>query len=301
MPQRARALRHALLLSAAMKNGHARRTKTSATWRKLTGRQALWAALIVLPVALVLPTAWFVYGSHPRLDEIEKIIRQAGFDPLLPPNRLRGPGALYEVDGGLYRKVCDIDMKLLTGKLQKSPTESQFRQKLERGEYSLAGDFVKTLNAKLSGGRVTSVEIKLTDVAISEIAMSDLSAIEDHLLRQKNCDGVVQKLLKANKKICAGYAALSATTVYKVNVASNTSTDAKSEMPVANAVQQALHEHTNAVINVRSVNEFTGDNLFYGIQLSDLCITPGDAIVPSVLPPLPDGNATEPVGRVSMR
>jgi hypothetical protein len=301
MPQRLRALRHALLLPTAMKNGRVRRTKTSATWRKLTGRHALWAALIALPVALVLPSAWFVLGSQPRLDEIEKIIRQAGFDPLLPPNRLRGPGALYEVDGGLYRKVCDIDLKLLTGKLQKSPTENQFRQKLERGEYSLAGDFVNALNAKLSGDRVSSVEIKLTDVAISEIAMSDLFALEDQLLQQKNCDSVVQKLLKANKKICAGYAALSATTVYKVNVARNASTDAKSEAPITNAVQRALHEHTNAAINIRSANEFTGDNLFYGIQLSDLCITPDDATAPSFLPPPPDGNATEPVDKVSMR
>jgi hypothetical protein len=284
-----------------MRHDRVRRTKTSATWRKLTGRNALWAALIALPVALVIPAAWYVVDHQPRLDEIEKIIRQAGFEPLLPPNRLRGPGALYEVDGGFYRKVCDVDMRLLTGKLQKSPTPSQFRQKLEQGGFSLAGDFVDTLNAKLGAGRITSVEVKLTNVAISEIPLSDLSEIEGKLLLDKHCDGVVQKLLKAKKKVCSGYAALSATTVYKVNVNTRASADTKTKVPIADAVQQALQEHAVAEINVRSADEYMGDNLFYGIQLSHDCITTDDATVPSVLSPAPGEKAQTPLGTVSMR
>ncbi len=301
MPQRLRAVRLALLLSTAMKNGRVRRTKTSATRRWLTGRNALLGSLIALPIALIIPTAWYVFTLQPHLDEIEKIIRQAGFEPLLPPNRLRGPGALYEVDGNYYRKVCDIDTNLLMEKLQKSPTPSRYRQKLEQGGFSLAGDFVDSLNAKLGAGRVASVEVRLTDVSISEIPLSDLFEIENKLLLDKRCDGAVQKLLKAKKKVCAGYAALSATTVYKVNINTRASADTNSKIPISNAVQQALQEHAVAEINVRSADEYAGDNLFYGIQLAHDCITPDDATTPSVLSPGPGGDASAPLGTVSMR
>jgi hypothetical protein len=245
----------------------------------LTGRKGVSFALIAFPIATILPIVWYLFLHQPQSDDIEKIIKQAGFQPLLPPNRLRGPGALYEVDSGYYRKVCDVDLKLLEGKLKSSPTTSQFRQKLERGGFSLTADFLDTLNSKVTGGRITAVQLKLSDVAITEIPMSDLSEIEDLLLSQKQCDSVVQKLLKANKKVCAGYAALSATTIYKVNVDNKFAADTK-------AVQTALQERAGAEIAMRTADEFRGDNLFYGIQLSELCITSGDATEPSVLPPL---------------
>jgi len=248
-------------------------------WKRLAGRKGLTFALMALPIAIIAPIVWYLFVHQQHGDDIEKIIKQAGFQPLLPPNRLRGPGALYEVDSGYYRKVCDVDMKAIEGKLKSSPTTSQFRQKLERGGFSLTADFLETLNSKVTGGRVTAVQLRLTDVSITEIPMSDLSEIEDLLLSQKQCDSVVQKLLKANKKVCAGYAALSATTTYKVNVDNKFTADAKT-------VQAALQERAGADIAVRSADEYRGDNLYYGIQLSELCITPGDATEPSVLPPL---------------
>src|SRR5262249_47450818 len=146
--------------------------------------------------------------DRPQADEITTVIKQAGFDPLVPPNRLRGPGALYEVEGGFYRKVCDAAAGLLSGKLQKSPTQNQLRERLESGGFSVRGNFVETLNAKLGAARLTSIEYRLTDVAISEIAFSDLLEIEDRLLHESHCDEAVQRLLKANKQVCPGYAAL---------------------------------------------------------------------------------------------
>src|SRR4029453_551905 len=70
--------------------------------------------------------------------------------PLIPPNQLRGPGSLYLVEGNSFRKVCDVDPPLLTGKLQKSPTLDHVRRRLENGKFSLRGGYVDELNARPS-------------------------------------------------------------------------------------------------------------------------------------------------------
>ena len=253
------------------------RTKTSA------GRKYFRLASIALPIVVTLPTAYLVF-DRPTLDDIESAIKQAGFDPLVPPNRLRGPGALYEVEDGFYRKVCDVDPTLLDGKLKSSPAPDRHRESLEKAGFTLDAKFVETLNAKLSGARLTSIEYTLADVTISEINYSDLFEIEDNLLSQKNCEKAVQRLLKANQKVCPGYAALSATTSYKVHVQAKVQSGAEGKAPVINAVQKAIEERANGQLRVQSDDELTGENLFYGIQLSRYCITPGDASEPSVLP-----------------
>jgi len=270
-----------------MTDGNVRRTKTSA------GRKYLRLASIALPVVVTLPAAYLVFDP-PAPNDIETAIKEAGFDPLVPPNRLRGPGALYEVEDGFYRKVCDVDPTVLNGKLKSSPAPDRHRESLEKAGFALDAKFVETLNAKLTGARLTSIEYTLADVTISEIDYSDLFEIEDNLLNQKNCDKAVQRLLKANQKVCPGYAALSATTSYKVHVQSKVQSGAEDKVPVINAVQKAIEERANGQLRVQSEDELTGENLFYGIQLSHYCITPDDASEPSILP---QASAQEAPGR----
>jgi hypothetical protein len=243
-------------------------------------------------VAVIIPAVWFVaFGPH--RDDMEKAIREYGFEPLIPPNQLRGPGSLYLVEGNSFRKVCDVDAPLLTGKLQKSPTLDHVRRRLESGKFSLRGGYVDELNAKLEGARVTTIEYRMRDVAISEIAMDDLLEIQDNLLREKNCDDVVQRLLKANKQVCPGYAALSATTSYKVHYDVKLDTSAQTKMTTTAVVQRVIEEKSGGRIQIQSADELFGENLFYGIQLSKFCITPDTATQPSVRPELqpPEGNS----------
>ena len=265
-----------------MKTRHVRRTKPSKSSRS---RRWVWLASVAFPVILVLPpAAEFMKGLiQPAPDEIEAEVRKVGFDPLVPPSRLRGPGALYEVERGYYRKVCDTDPALLEGRLQKSPVPSRTSSRFESNAFSLSGEFLAGLNASLSGGRVASIEYSLRDVSISEIAMSDLAEIEGKLLEQKNCDETVHKLLQANKKVCPGYAVLSATTSYKVNLTASFGSSAEGRTPIMAAVQRAIEEHTQGQIQVKGTDELTGEDLFYGIQLSSLCITPVTATEPSTL------------------
>lgn len=266
-----------------MSNGHARRAKPSQS-RRRNGRRLLGIACVAIPVAIIAPAVAYVYFSPPPdADAIETLIKKAGFEPVQPPNRLRGPGALYEVADGYYRKVCDAPADVLQGKSLKSPIENQTRVRLEKANFSVSGKLVEISNAKLGSSRVTSIEYRLKDAAITEIAMSDLAEIQDQLLSQKKCDKTVQKLLHADRKVCAGYASLSATTSYKVNTDRNFDSDGEVRVSVMNAVKQALELHTDGQVRVTDRNELAGEDLFYGIQLSSLCITLATAIEPSVL------------------
>lgn len=102
-------------------------------------------------------------------------------------------------------------------------------------------------------------------------------------MSQKKCDKTVQKLLQANRKVCAGYAALSATTSYKVNVDRKFAAGGDAHAPIMTAVQQAIELHTEGQVRLTGRDELAGEDLFYGIQLSSLCITLNTATEPSVL------------------
>ena len=60
-------------------------------------------------------------------------------------------------------------------------------------------------------------------------------------------------------------------------------TNAEDRAPILSAAQKALSEHTQSQIRSTGTDELSGDDLFYGIQLSELCITLDTATEPSVL------------------
>jgi hypothetical protein len=262
------------------------------------GRRALIAAAALLAFVILPPAGYFAFEMlRPQDGDIEAIIRDYGFDPLTPPNQLRGPGALYKTVGTSYQVVCPVDPALLKDKLRKSPTPDRVRTRLESGNLSLGGDFVEQLNGKAQGARVTSVEYSMKDVTISEIAMSHLYEIQNVLLQDPACDKTVQDLLHKNQKVCAGYAALSATTSYKVHYDGKLESSAEAKMPLVNALRDKIEADAGSQIHVQSEDELTGENLYYGIQLWELCITPDTATEPSKLrsaapPPAPGAQAS---------
>ena len=266
-----------------MSDRHVPGTKPRRARRTDRTRRRLLLASVALPLVMLGPGVYYIaMPSVPPADEIETVIRGAGFDPLVPPNRLRGPGALYVVEGGgRYTKVCDAEPGVLQTKVRKSPTPGQVHDRLESGGFSLSGALLDSINAGFGATRVTSIEYTLADPAISEISLSDLSEIEDAMLQQKRCDETVHRLLKQGKKICSGAAALSATTRYRVHVDAKFKANADDRAPILSAAQKALAEHTQSQIQSTGSDELSGEDLFYGIQLSELCITLDTATEPA--------------------
>jgi len=129
------------LLLPTMSNGNVRRTKSSRGNGAGRGGKGVLLAAMALPVMLITPAILYVVPG-PAPADIDTVITQAHFQPVHPPSRLYGPGALYVVEGGSYWKVCNAEAELLTGKIEKSPTESQFRKVLETGGFSVAAQLV---------------------------------------------------------------------------------------------------------------------------------------------------------------
>jgi len=266
-----------------MTAGHVGRTKPPRAVGVFGGSRRLLLASMALPVVAIIPAIMFVVSPPPH-DEIETVIRAAGFEPLTPPSRLRGPGALYLVENGIYEKICKEPV-LAAAKLQTSPSMDRNLRRLEKGGFSMTGDMVETLNAKLSGARLTSVEYKLTDVTVSEISGDDLLEIQELLLGDRHCYENVHKLVKENKRVCAGASVISATTSYRMQVDRQFEADTHDKASVVKAVQKAMQEDTHGQIQIRSEDELVGEKLFLGIRLYSLCITLDTETEPIPAPP----------------
>lgn len=262
-----------------MSDGHAGRAKPPRITVPRWGRWSVLLAAIAIPAVAFAAQKWWVDAPP---DDIEKVVREAGFDPLVPANRLRGPGALYEVHGGTYSKVCDAGPDVLKDAIKTSPLEERVRRRLEGGRYAIAADILGHI--QVGGNAVRSIEYSLKGAVLSEINYEDLWSIQDALLSNKRCLRAVEALLKDNVKVCAGHAALTATTSYKVRV--NADAEGKADHgPVLKSVKGKIEQHAGGKLEMRGENELVGEGLYYGIRLFRFCITLPDAAEPSQLTP----------------
>ncbi len=256
-----------------MSRRHVGRTTPPAFGSFLGGSRSIWLASLALPVVVVIPVIWAVVRPPPAppVQDIENVVKTYyGFDPLTPPSRLRRPGAIYHVEGNSVRKVCEATPEMLDGKVSESDTVSRSRSRLESNEFSLSGGFVNSLNGKLGGTRVASIEYGMKDVMISEIAEATLGKIERLLMSEKDCEDTVNALLIADKKVCSGYSSLTASIVYKVRF--ERSSEVAAQAKLADVIKEAIEEASGGKISARNAEEFSGEKLVYGILLSSRCI-----------------------------
>jgi hypothetical protein len=224
------------------------------------------AAAAMLGSAVVL--AGWVLMPRQSTGEIGKAIEAIGFHPVIPASNLRGPGSIYAADD--HHLVCKADASDLADAVQTSPSQTYARERLEKGGFAWDGDLLKTLNAKLGGNRVTSITYNLTNVTLHEISDDALKAIQRKLMQKPKCEDIVQDYFKRNRRVCSGYAALSASATFKISTTSEVESDLR-------LVKDHIEEHLGGRIQIVSKDEFSGENLFYGIQLSDIvCPVPND-------------------------
>jgi hypothetical protein len=265
------------------RNARRARTPLSPRTRRLL---AAAAAALVLPAIM---GASYVGArmttAGPDGAGIEAEIRRVGFDPVNPPNRLRGPGALYAYDGASIIKVCEADDDKVRGRLQRSPTLSLKRDVIENVSLSVSAQLVERLKAALGAGHTMSLRFTLTDVTIKEIPLDHLFDIQEELLNRKSCQAAVDHALAANLKVCQGYAALSATTSYALTV--DRDFDIRAETPEARSARLALEEAAGTKLRAQSATELSGEDLYVGIRLVRRCIVPNTATEPSTIAATP--------------
>jgi hypothetical protein len=257
-----------------------RRSQASVTDVARRGSRLIWLGSLAIIGAALLASVWVLW-PHPTIDEIERAIIATGFGPVTPPNRLRGPGSLYVAEGNnFYHQVCRADPSLLEGKVQTSPTLARVREKLEKGGFTWSGDLVEALNGKLDGTRLTSIKYNLAEVTIHELADADLKAIQQKLMDDPLCEAAVLDYFKQQRKVCSGYAALSASTSFRITIESKMEMAADQSTKLTGLVKRHLEQQIGGQIQIRSTDEYSGENLYYGILLSDFCPVPDNDRVP---------------------
>lgn len=262
-----------------MNGGHVRRTYPPALDASWLGRRGFVAAVIAVPVALAIPGIWSVYDPRPKpaVDDIETVVRRYKFDPLTPPNKLRGPGSIYYVEGGSVKMVCQATAHQLEGAVRESSTGVRTGYSSENSQFSLSQNFVQTLNGRLDGARVATIEYGMTNTVISEIPLATLRRIERELMSDKDCEDAVNALLSENKKVCSGYSSLTASLTYKVSFDRRSNISAEARAAAAGVIKEAIEEKSGSTMGVKNAEEFSGEGLIYGILLSARCLLPNTA------------------------
>src|SRR5262245_5507568 len=241
-------------------------------------------------VALALPATVYVVGKPSQQDALEQAIVKLQFFPVRPPSMLRGPGSLYHVDlsGNILETVCTADQVLVSNLVHESPTTLIVASALQNAGYAIDGNVVDKINAKLDTKQFQSIRYELRDVKVIEIAQSDLRSINKRLVQNSDCDESISRLVHARELVCQGASVLLASADYRVELEHSASAASVAEVDLqlvsdvlresqiddsakAKPKQAAPTHASRAGSNYRLTS---GNNLYYGIKIAPLCVTP---------------------------
>lgn len=251
--------------------------------------------IIVLATAIALggPLSLYLTGRPSQQDALEQAIIKLQFFPVRPPSTLRGPGSLYRVDlnGNILDTVCTADQVLVSRLAQESPTTLVVASALQNAGYAIDGNIVDRINARLKAKQFQSIRYELRDVKVIEISQADLAGIGKRLLKNPDCDETVGQLMRARELVCQGASVLLASADYRVNLeqSAEAGSVAESDLQIvsdvlkesrideAAKVKAKLGATSQASESGSSYRLTSGKNLYYGIKVAPLCVTPPDA------------------------
>jgi hypothetical protein len=243
-------------------------------------------------VALAAPAGVYLSGRPSQQDALEQAIIKLQFFPVRPPSTLRGPGSLYRVDvsGNILDTVCTADQVLVSSLAQESPTTLVVASALQNAGYALDGNILDKINAKLQAKQFQTIRYELRDVKVIEISQANLAGIGKRLLKNTDCDQTVGQLVRARELVCQGASVLLASADYRIELEQSAEAESvvKGDLQVVSDVLKEVQIDDTAKIRqlgagteaseASSTYRLTsGKNLYYGIKVAPLCLTPPDA------------------------
>lgn len=221
-----------------------------------------------------------------------------------------------DLNGDILDTVCTADQVLVSSLVHESPTTLIVASALQSAGYAIDGNVVDRINARLKTNQLESIHYEMRDVKVIEIAQADLMGINNRLVQNTDCDQTISRLVHARELVCQGASVLLASADYRVDLkqsseaASATASDSQSKEGPAAAggpepkaspaaigdIQQAMSEtfkeaQIDDSVKVRpklgaqsqasesgsSYQLTSGKNLYYGIKIAPLCVTPQDS------------------------
>jgi hypothetical protein len=270
----------------------------TATASATQSRSRVWRRRIALTVALAmaLPAVVYLRGSTGHQDALEQAIIKLQFFPVRPPSILRGPGSFYHVDvnGNILDTVCQADQVLVGSLAQESETTLVVASALQNAGYAIDGNILEKINARLNAKQLHSVRYELRDVRVIEVAQANLLGVSKRLLMDPNCESKISEFVHARELVCQGASVLLASADYQVQLEQSLKAEsmAKGDLQIvsevlrenriddSSAVKPALGKaqvSSSASDEGSNYRLTSGKNLYYGIKVSPLCVTPKEA------------------------
>ena len=249
--------------------------------------------LLAAAIAMALPAGVYIAGRPSQQDALEQAIIKLQFFPVRPPSTLRGPGSLYHVDlnGNILDTVCTADQVLVSNLVHELPTTLIVANALQNAGYSIDGNIVDKINAKLATKQFQSIRYELRDVRVIEIAQAGLTGLNRRLTQNPDCDETIGRLVRARELVCQGASVLLASAEYRVELeqSAEAGSVAISDLQVASDVLKESQIDNSAKVKAKlgaqseasaagsSYRLTSGKNLYYGIKVAPLCVTPPDS------------------------
>jgi hypothetical protein len=232
---------------------------------------------LIVVVAGVSGARWVIAALGPA--SIEAVVQAMGFRPQHPPNTLYGPGGLYLVNTfGKLTPMCDTTN--LKGVVwNEGPTETRLIRtvSLVESESRLGG---KTAEATGKGTSTAAISLVLRDALIRTGSLETLSEINEQLQQRPPCKKELDKALKAGRCVAQSLSVFIATLDYEYHEGGTIEGAGGGDLtphkgPVKTSVSP---EKLKLAINTRIARSDlrVGENLYYGLQLTDRCMARPD-------------------------
>jgi hypothetical protein len=158
-----------------------------------------------------------------------------------------------------------MDMKDLKEKWDTSPTyEENVTRQLE-GKFHLDPEILRSLRAKIGAEKLQTVTIQFSDTHIVQLDDETVMLLRDQYLTG-SCARIVRELIGNQRCVTQPFEALRSDLFYQVEYSAEVSGDEKAEL-----TDQIAGELSSEAKRIDR-DKITGENLFFGIKLSNGCL-----------------------------
>jgi hypothetical protein len=226
---------------------------------------------------------YFAYGSPG--EPLDETLRSYGFLTLVPPSNLMDIGSLYFIsaDTRHFWPVCSADESDVKGMTKHSDSvELKVVDQSSGNLFASVGAQVMKLFGRSEGHKRTESFV-LTGISIDEIALEDMGALYQKMMRKPECNRQASKYLRANGYVCQEQKILRAT---KFELARYADWWLSGEVEAAFG-DKGLKTESDVRDSEQKFEKSRPDRdsvLTYGVAMSPLCMSPTNARFPRVLP-----------------
>jgi hypothetical protein len=203
------------------------------------------------------------------------ILKHYGYLEIRPASLLNGPGTIDHIDKitdnyVMLHLACKMDMDELKAAWEESRTlDANLTQQLQ-GNFKLAGAILESIKSDIGFDKVEDVSVSFSNTNIVQLDDETTDKFRLKYLAG-DCGGVIKR---SYPKTCITqpYEVLRSDIIYLISYKQNLSAEEKAKLNTKLA--PILSDSVS--LDRNDSNKITGQNVFIGIKLSEVCIVPNE-------------------------